>query len=687
MKYLKKNNFLFDKVANLKGVGIKISKYLKNKKIENINDLLLNLPYSYTDRSNLVTLNNLEVGKILTIKIKIIKYNFPRIRNLPSRIICEDEYGKINLVYFNSREGYLRKILPLNEWAIVSGKINFYKGNYQITNPDYVTEVKDINTVKKKIPKYSLSEGLTEKLYNKIMDQVLNNLPEVIEWHDKKIIDKLKFISWRDSIIQLHRSNEKRDTNSKYFRRLAFDEILSQLIVLSENRKKIKKIKKKSKIFTSKLSNILISKLPFKLTRSQVNVLKEIKEDLKSNNKMFRILQGDVGSGKTIVSLLAAVDVIESKFQCAIMAPTEILAKQHFVLSQKIFSNLNINIAYISGKTENKEKKNALQKLEEGKINLIIGTHSLFQKKVKFNKLGFVVIDEQHKFGVKQRMELAKKGGDDCDVLLMSATPIPRTMMLSIYGDMDISKITEKPEKRKKIITLSKPENKINDLWPYVKKEITNDNQIFWVCPLIEESKILDYTSAVKRFEFLNKKYNNQVGLIHGNLDKAEKEFILNEFLNKKLKILVSTTVIEVGIDFPNANLIIIENANKFGLAQLHQLRGRVGRGHKQGVCILLFKGSLSKNAVKRIKILKNSDDGFYIAEEDMRLRGYGDIIGFQQSGIKYFKIADPVNHKDLFIEAENYVKFLENKNINFEKYNFLLKLFDRAEIINLKIN
>jgi ATP-dependent DNA helicase RecG len=252
---------------------------------------------------------------------------------------------------------------------------------------------------------------------------------------------------------------------------------------------------------------------------------------------------------------------------------------------------------------------------------------------------------------------------------------------------MDISKITEKPKKRKKIITLSKPENKINDLWPYVKKEITNDNQIFWVCPLIEESKILDYTSAVKRFEFLNKKYNNQVGLIHGNLDKAEKEFILNEFLNKKLKILVSTTVIEVGIDFPNANLIIIENANKFGLAQLHQLRGRVGRGHKQGVCILLFKGSLSKNAVKRIKILKNSDDGFYIAEEDMRLRGYGDIIGFQQSGIKYFKIADPVNHKDLFIEAENYVKFLENKNVNFEKYNFLLKLFDRAEIINLKIN
>jgi len=282
-------------------------------------------------------------------------------------------------------------------------------------------------------------------------------------------------------------------------------------------------------------------------------------------------------------------------------------------------------------------------------------------------------------------MELAKKGGDDCDVLLMSATPIPRTMMLTIYGDMDISKITEKPAQRKKIITLSKPEEKINEIMPLIKKQILNDNQVFWVCPLIDESQYLDYTSAKKKYEFLDKKFPNKVGLIHGALDKIEKEIILNKFLKKDIKILVSTTVIEVGIDFPNANLIIIENANKFGLAQLHQLRGRVGRGKKQGMCILLFKGSLSKNAVQRIKILKSSDDGFLIAEEDMRLRGYGDIIGFQQSGIKYFKIADPVNHKDIFKEAELHVKYLEINNVNLEKYNFLLKLFDKADIINSK--
>ena len=306
-----------------------------------------------------------------------------------------------------------------------------------------------------------------------------------------------------------------------------------------------------------------------------------------------------------------------------------------------------------------------------------------FKKKIIFKKLGFIIIDEQHKFGVNQRSELAKKGGNNCDVLLMSATPIPRTMMMALYGDMDISKITEKPAKRKKIITLSKPENKINELWSFIKKQISNQNQVFWVCPLIKESSFLDYSSAKKKYDLLNKKFPNQVGLIHGALDKSEKEKVLYQFLNKELYILVSTTVIEVGIDFPNANLIVIENSNKFGLAQLHQLRGRVGRGEKQGTCILLFKDGLSKNAVKRLKILKESDDGFFIAEEDLKLRGFGDIIGFQQSGLKNFRFADPIIHKDLFNLAENYVK--ENlRLINQKKYTFLLKLFDKAEIINV---
>jgi len=298
--------------------------------------------------------------------------------------------------------------------------------------------------------------------------------------------------------------------------------------------------------------------------------------------------------------------------------------------------------------------------------------------------LGLAVIDEQHKFGVRQRSDLAKKGGNNCDVLLMSATPIPRTMMMSLYGDMDISKINEKPAERKPIQTLSKPEKKINELWPSIKRQIESGNQVFWVCPLIEESSFLDYTSAKKKYEIINKQFPNKVGLIHGALDKEEKNIILNKFLNKEILILVSTTVIEVGIDFPNANLIIIENANKFGLAQLHQLRGRVGRGKKQGVCILLFKEGLSKNAIKRIKILKNSDDGFFIAEEDLKLRGFGDLIGYQQSGIKNFKFADPLHHEELFKLAEKYVLDIRD-NINEKKYSFLLKLFDKAEIINVE--
>ena len=390
-----------------------------------------------------------------------------------------------------------------------------------------------------------------------------------------------------------------------------------------------------------------------------------------------------MGSGKTIVSLLSIANVIEAKYQCALMGPTEILAQQHYNLALKIFKGTNFKIEFLSGKTDLSKRKIILDKLKNGNIDLIVGTHALFQKKILFKRLGFVVIDEQHKFGVKQRSELARKGGDNCDVLLMSATPIPRTMMMSLYGDMDISKITEKPLTRKKILTLSKPEKKIDELWVYLEKQINIRNQIFWVCPLIEESKILDFSSAKKKFDLINKKFPNKVGLIHGSLSKDEKDDVLKKFLNNKISILVSTTVIEVGIDFPNANLIIIENANKFGLAQLHQLRGRVGRGNKESTCILLFKEGLSKNSIQRIKILKKSDDGFYIAEEDLKLRGFGDLLGYQQSGIKTFRFADPLLHQDLFKLAEHFI-LNQNENINEKKFDFLLKLFDKAEIINV---
>ena len=684
MNELKKND-IFNDVKVLKGVGKQLSKYLKNKKIELIKDILLNFPYSETDRSKIVSLNKLKIGKIQTIRVVVKKLNFPRVRNLPNKIICSDETGSIEITYFNSREGYLRKIFPTNKWVIISGKIGFFNKKYQITNPDYVTAIDKEDYVKQVIPKYSLTKGINEKKYRLISNQVIDNLPEVKEWYDKDFLKKNNFFNWNKNIIALHKTKDSQDISSKPFRRLVFDEICANLLVLSENRKKIKKRKKK-KIFCFSSSNEIIKNLPFKLTKSQTSVLNEINLDLKSDTRMFRIIQGDVGSGKTIVSLLSIANVIDDNYQCALMAPTEILAKQHYLLAKNIFINTKIKIEFLSGKTEVKDRKKILMNLENGNIDFIIGTHSLFQKKINFKNLGLAVIDEQHKFGVKQRSELAKKGGDNCDVLLMSATPIPRTMMMSLYGDMDISKISEKPANRKKIITLSKPEKKIDDLWPFIEKQLDIDNQIFWVCPLINESSFLDYSSVKKKFDTISKKFPNKVGLLHGALDKTEKEIVLNKFLNKEISILISTTVIEVGIDFPNANLIIIENANKFGLAQLHQLRGRVGRGIKQGMCILLFKDGLSKNSIKRIKILKETDNGFFIAEEDMRLRGFGDIIGFQQSGIKNFRFADPVVHEDLFILAEKYIKTIDLE-ISESRYSFLLKLFDKAEIINQKID
>ncbi len=680
---MKNNNnyeYLLNDLSKLNGVGIKTMDILKKKKINNLFDLLWRLPKSYTDRSETSKVNALQVGKIHTIKVVPIKYSFPRTRNLPNRVNCEDETGKIDCVFFNSYEGYIRKILPLNNEVTISGKINYFNKKYQITNPTYVS--KDSSVIEKIHNKYSLTEGISEKVYNKIINEILKNLPTLPEWINSKTLKKFGNESWNNSIIKLHDPKNISNYKSNFYRRLAFDEILSSFLISSEIRKKIKRIKKDSKTFSNKNEIKTMSKLNFELTNDQKKALSDINNDISSKNKMFRLLQGDVGSGKTIVSLISALNVIESGYQVAFMAPTEILAKQHFNLSKKIFPG-SIDVEILSSKTEHLKKKIILDKVKNNKINIIFGTHSLFQKKILFSNLGYIIIDEQHKFGVKQRKLLSDKGGRNCDVLLMSATPIPRTLTMTLYGDMDLSIIREKPKFRKEIKTYSKLESKIEDVIKFVKKELKQDNQIFWVCPLIEESKKIDHESVVKKFTYLKKIFPDAVGILHGKVDQYEKEKILQDFLNKKYKILVSTTIIEVGIDFPNANLIVIENANKFGLSQLHQLRGRVGRGSKQASCILMFKSNLSENARKRINILKNSNDGFEISEEDMKLRGFGDLLGFKQSGVKNFRLADPVHNEDLFILGEKEIRRIEKEEINFNKYKPLLKLYDQADIIN----
>ncbi len=672
--------YLLSDLSSLKGVGTKTKNLLKKKNINNLFDLLWKLPKSYTDRSLSSKVKDLKIGEIQTVTIIPQKYNFPRVRKLPNRVLCTDETGEIDCVFFNSYEGYIKKILPLGREITVSGKITHFRNKYQITNPKYLSE--DSSLIKQVHNKYSLTDGVSEKIYNKILVQIIDNLPDFKEWHSKSIMSKFQNISWNSSIKELHKPKNIGNFKSNFYQRLAFDEIFSTFLVNSQIRKKIRKIKKKNKNINIKKQNTLISNLDFSLTNDQIKSLDEINKDLSSTNKMFRLLQGDVGSGKTIVSLISAINTINSGFQVAVMAPTEILARQHYKLAKKIFPK-NINVELVSGKSEYKTKKVILKKLEDNKIDIIFGTHAIFQKKVIFKKLGLIIIDEQHKFGVNQRKRLSDKGGVDCDVLLMTATPIPRTLTMTIYGDMDISIIREKPKNRKPVKTYSKLEAKIDDVLKYINKEIKLGNQIFWVCPLIEESKKLDHSSAVKKFEYLEKKFPNQVSLLHGKTDLEEKNLILNNFLKNKFKILVSTTIIEVGIDFPNANVIVIENANKFGLSQLHQLRGRVGRGDKDSTCILLLKSNLSENAKKRIKILKDTNDGFLISEEDMKIRGFGDILGFKQSGIKNFKLADPIHNSDLFVLAEKEMRRIEKFNENIAKFKPLIKLYDRADIIN----
>jgi ATP-dependent DNA helicase RecG len=641
---------------------------------------LWRLPKSYSDKTLLSKVCNLQIGRVETIRVVALKYQFPRVRNLPNKVNCQDSTGKIDCIFFNSHDGYVRKILPLNEEVTISGKISFYKGSYQITNPTYISH--DSSLIQTVDNKYSLTEGITEKTYNKIIKQILENLPKLNEWHEEEILKKFNNESWNSSIIKLHDPKNIDNYKASFYKRLAYDEILAFFLVNSEIRKKIKKIKKTPKKFTSEASNEILNKLSFNLTNDQKVTLEDINKDLNSKSKMFRLLQGDVGSGKTIVSLISALNVIGSGFQVALLAPTEILAKQHFTLAKKLFSK-NISIDLLSSKSKNLEKKRIIKNLKDNKIQMIFGTHAIFQKKIIFANLGYIIIDEQHKFGVRQRKALSDKGGDNCDILLMSATPIPRTLTMSIYGDMDVSIIKEKPANRKEVKTYSKLEEKIDDVINFVKSEIKKGNQIFWVCPLIEESKKIDHQSSIKKYEFLNKLFPKKVALLHGKIENDQKEIILKKFLNKEFLILVSTTIIEVGIDFPNANVIIIENANKFGLSQLHQLRGRVGRGNKQASCILMFKSNLSKNAKKRINILKNSNDGFEISEEDMRLRGFGDLLGFKQSGIKNFKLADPIQNEDLFLMAEKQIKKIESKNFDINKYKALLKLYDQADIIN----
>lgn len=679
-------NFFFNPVSKVKGIGPKIKKLFNEKKIDTNIDLIFNFPYGLIDRTHCPKLNNLEIGKISTIFVKVKKHNFPRIRRLPNTVQCYDETGEINIVFFNSRENYIKEILPINGEVIVSGKVNFYKNKYQITNPDYVTSTNNEEKVTKIMPTYASLKGISNKTVNKIYENIIKDIPDVPEWHRDHIIKNNNWLSFKHSLVQLHNPKkiEDLDKNSLAYERISFDEIFSNLLIFAQIKKKIANVYKKPKIFSSDLKLKLIKNLSFTLTKDQEGIIKEIDDSLKSNKKMIRLLQGDVGSGKTIISIITGLNVIAAGYQVALMCPTEILATQHLNLIKSLTKEQNINVEILSSGINKKRQIEIKKEVLEGKINFLIGTHSLFQETVSFSNLGLIIIDEQHKFGVKQRISLSDKGGENCDVLLMSATPIPRTLILSTYGDMDISTLKEKPFKKTTIITNIIPENKIPDLINLIKKKIESKQQIYWICPLIEESKKVNLTPVLERFKYLTKYFPENVIVMHGNLKNEEKNIVMKNFLEKKFSILISTTVVEVGVDNPNANMIIIENSERFGLAQLHQLRGRVGRGIENGECILVYSKSISENGKKRLKILKESNDGFYISEQDLKLRGFGDIIGYKQSGQKDFIVADPMYHSHLFELAKQETDFYTQANLSLEKFNVLLKFFKKDKILNI---
>ena len=562
----------------------------------------------------------------------------------------------------------LRQMLPTNENRLISGKLEYFRNTFQITHPTHVSALNNNKIIKSKEAVYSLTSGLNQKIMNKLTDQILNNLPNFNEWIETSILNKYKFKGWNEVVKNLHSPSDNNIKNKNLLRRrLAFDELLSHQLAIGIMRNFNQKKKGLKITSENKTLNKFYSNLDFQLTNSQNNVIKEILQDLGSSNQMIRLLQGDVGSGKTIVALISMIKVFESNFQSALMVPTTILAFQHYENILNLLKDSKINVLVLTGKDKGKERKEKLDEIAKGKADIIIGTHALIQDTVKFNNLGLAVIDEQHRFGVYQRMVFNHKNHKP-NILVMSATPIPRTLTLAAYGDMKESKLIEKPLGRKPIITSSLSLKKENQLIDRIKEKIKNSSsKFYWVCPLIEESEELDLKAAEERYKILKKYFKNKVLLMHGRLSEIEKEEIMTKFKNEDYKILVSTTVIEVGVDIPSATTIVIEHAERFGLAQLHQLRGRVGRNDIQSYCILLHKDNIGEISKQRIDIMKQTNDGFKIAEEDLKIRGPGEILGKKQSGSPSFYVADLSFDYDLLEDAKIMVEDILSKNPKLE--------------------
>ena len=680
---------VFSSIRCLNGIGPKTVKLI-NKLTggEKMIDVIFHLPSKYIDRCYSPKIANAISGKIATLTVTVEEYIKPQSKNRPYRIKCSDDSGFIYLVYFHAKEAWLKKQLPIGSKRVISGEIEYYHGNLQMPHPDIIGFESEREQIEIVEAVYPMTAGITHKTMSKIMSQALPRIPKLPEWIDKNLLKQQKWDSWYDSLILAHNPKTEADLlpNNTARERLAYDEMLANQLAIALIRKHNKQLNGKSFIDKKNLQKKALAILPFTLTNAQVRSIDEISKDMAEPKRMMRLLQGDVGSGKTIVAFFAMLNAVSCDSQAAIMSPTEILAQQHIKNIQNMAEPLGIKISLLTGKHKGKEREEILKNIKNGNTNIVVGTHTLFQKDVKFKELGIVVIDEQHRFGVKQRLELARKG-NRTDMLIMTATPIPRTLNLTAYGDMDISRLDEKPAGRQPIDTRVIVNTKINKIIAGLKKQIDSGVQAYWVCPLVEESEVIDLATAEDRYEQLKEILGPSVGLLHGKMKAEDKDKIMQQFANGDIKLLVATTVIEVGVDVANATLMIIEHAERFGLSQLHQLRGRVGRGNKTSNCILLYDPNIGENGKKRLQIIRNTEDGFLIAEKDLKLRGAGEILGTKQSGMPEFKLANLQFHSHLLRIAHDDAKLIIQKDPEFKTergkaLQNLLYLFEKDDAI-----
>lgn len=681
-------NPLFAPIGTLNGIGSRFGTLIKNLCGEKVADLLWHLPSGFIDRRCNTPLRTAQNGQIWTGKVRVVEHDIPKTRKQPYRIVVEDNSEQLILIFFKTFGDSLSKQFPVGAEKIISGKIEIFNRSLQMAHPDYIVDAAYPERMPLIETVYPLTAGVTNKMLNKQIGQALQNVPDLPEWLDERLIKQENFASFKQSLWQAHHPQTYNDLspNAPARRRLAYDELLANQLSLAIVRGRLKKQKGRSLNINGELKQKLLKILPFELTAAQKRVIAEIENDMQSEYRMQRLLQGDVGSGKTVVALLTMLNAVDSGCQAAIMAPTEILAQQHFESISELCDKIGVKSALLTSNIKGKNRKALLEDLQSGEIKILIGTHALFTEDVLFKNLAYVIVDEQHRFGVKQRLSLSQKGYL-CDVLVMTATPIPRTLVLTQYGDMEYSKIDELPKGRKPVTTTVMPLSKIHDMAEALQRRLQDGTQAYWVCPLVEESEKTDLSAATERFESLQKIFGSAVGLVHGKMKESEKNAVMEDFKNGTIKLLVSTTVIEVGVNVPAATVMIVEHAERFGLAQLHQLRGRIKRGNQASSCVLMYGYPLSEVARQRLNTMKHTEDGFVIAEEDLKLRGGGEILGTRQSGFNNFKLADLSVHGDLLQIAYKDATMILNtdselKTVRGQNLRTLLYIFERDEAI-----